>query len=352
MALPTVTVTAGSGTTVNTLAPGGQAAAASSHPVVAASDHAVAAGSSAALPFGIQGVSGGVAVPVTGTFFQVTQPVSGTVTANIGTAGTLALDATLTGGTQQSKITDGTNVASVKAASTAAVATDKAVVVAVSPNNTIASTQSGTWTVGISASQSIGLATGSNVVGAVTQSGTWNIGTITTLPALTTGSNVIGAVTQSGTWNIGTITTIPALPTGANTIGAVNLNSGTATVGGVVVKPTATAGGQTLSRVTAAASTNATNLKASAGNIIRIAVFNTAAYTVFLKLYNKASAPTVGTDTPTRTIPIPASTGFAEEYTYGRPDATGISYAITKLQADSDTTAVVAGDLIGEISWI
>lgn len=34
MALPTITVTAGTGTTVNTLANGGQAAAASSHPVV------------------------------------------------------------------------------------------------------------------------------------------------------------------------------------------------------------------------------------------------------------------------------------------------------------------------------
>lgn len=103
-------------------------------------------------------------VAVTGTFWQATQPVSGTVTANVGTTGGLALDATLTGGTAQSKITDGTNVASVKAASTAAVATDKALVVAVSPNNSVAVTgtfwqatqpvsgtvtanQGGTWTV-------------------------------------------------------------------------------------------------------------------------------------------------------------------------------------------------------------
>jgi hypothetical protein len=78
--------------------------------------------------------------PVTGTFWQTTQPVSGAVTANAGTnlnTSSLALDATLTGGTQQTKITDGTNVGSVKAASTAAVATDKALVVAVSPNNSV-----------------------------------------------------------------------------------------------------------------------------------------------------------------------------------------------------------------------
>lgn len=67
----------------------------------------------------------------------VIQPVSGTVTANIGTTNGLALDATLTGGAQTTRITDGTNTATVKAASTAAAATDKALVVAVSPNNII-----------------------------------------------------------------------------------------------------------------------------------------------------------------------------------------------------------------------
>lgn len=35
--------------------------------------------------------------PVSGTFWQATQPVSGTVTANIGTSGSLALDASVTG---------------------------------------------------------------------------------------------------------------------------------------------------------------------------------------------------------------------------------------------------------------
>lgn len=115
--------------------------------------------------------------PVSGTFWQATQPVSGTVTTappanastNIaqfgGSAVTIgqqlaaasipvilpsatittltppaaitgfALDATLTGGTQRSKITDGTNNAAVKAASTAPVAADPAVVIANSPNS-------------------------------------------------------------------------------------------------------------------------------------------------------------------------------------------------------------------------
>lgn len=108
----------------------------------------------------------------------------------------------------------------------------------------------------------------------------------------------------------------------------------------------------TSSRVNAAASTNATSLKASAGSILSIAVFNVAAYDVFVKFYNKASAPTVGTDTPVWTMPLKAGTGFFGPFPLGTFFGTGIAYAITKLQADSDTTVVVAGDVTGKIDWI
>src|SRR5260370_21617202 len=87
-----------------------------------------------------------------------------------------------------------------------------------------------------------------------------------------------------------------------------NVQSG-APVTIVAQTPTATANGATASRVNAAAPTNATSLKASAGQLYTIDVFNVAAYNVFLKLYNKASAPTVGTDTPVMTIPIQAGAG-------------------------------------------
>jgi len=110
--------------------------------------------------------------------------------------------------------------------------------------------------------------------------------------------------------------------------------------------------GMTPSRVNAAASTNATSLKASAGAIGSIDVFNVAAYDVFLKLYNKASAPTVGTDTPIWTIPIKTGTGYSRTFPYGKWFSTGVAYAITKLQADSDTTVLVAGDVTGSIDWI
>lgn len=84
--------------------------------------------------------TGTTAQPVTDNGGSLT--VDGTVTANIGTTNGLALDATLTGGTVRSKITDGTNNAAVKAGSFAALTTDPALVVAISPNNTVGITSS------------------------------------------------------------------------------------------------------------------------------------------------------------------------------------------------------------------
>lgn len=130
-----------------------------------------------------------------------------------------------------------------------------------------------------------------------------------------------------------------------------NVQSG-APVTVVAQTPTATANGATDSRVNSAATTNATSLKATAGQVYDIDVFNTALYAVYLKLYNKATAPTVGTDTPVRTIPIQAGGGYSKNFPLGKAFSTGIAYAITKNQPDSDTTAVAAGDLTGSIGWM
>jgi hypothetical protein len=115
----------------------------------------------------------------------------------------------------------------------------------------------------------------------------------------------------------------------------------------------ATANGLTSSRVVVtAANTVPTSLKATAGNLARMDLFNVATYDVFFKLYNKASAPTVGTDTPVWTIPLKAATGFSTTFLSGKSFSTGIAYAITKLQPDTDTTVLVIGDVTGSIDWI
>jgi hypothetical protein len=104
----------------------------------------------------------------------------------------------------------------------------------------------------------------------------------------------------------------------------------------------------TSSRIpSSAASTNATLAKSSEGLLFYISGFNAAVATRFLKLYNKATAPTVGTDTPLLTIAIPASSAFVLDFSRGVDFDTGIGYALTTGAADNDTGAVAAADILG-----
>lgn len=101
-------------------------------------------------------------------------------------------------------------------------------------------------------------------------------------------------------------------------------------------------------RLISAASTNATSLKASAGTLYVLYAVNLNAAVRYVKFYNKASSPTVGTDTPVATFPIPASAtgaGFAIDLGPGFDFGTGIAYATTTGAADSDTAAVAANEI-------
>ena len=98
------------------------------------------------------------------------------------------------------------------------------------------------------------------------------------------------------------------------------------------------------SRTISAATTNATNVKASGGQVYGWLVSNTNAAARYLKLYNKATAPTVGTDTPAMTILIPAGAAPPVEFSTGISFSTGIGFALTTGVADADTAAVSANE--------
>lgn len=100
--------------------------------------------------------------------------------------------------------------------------------------------------------------------------------------------------------------------------------------------------GTAYSAVTAA-STNAANIKNSAGVVFELTVANVTAATIYVKLYNKASAPTVGTDVPLVTIPVVAGAVYAAEYGIGKRFATGIAIAVTAAAPATDTAVVTAG---------
>lgn len=123
---------------------------------------------------------------------------------------------------------------------------------------------------------------------------------------------------------------------------------------GSAVTPTSdTFMGVARARVAAAASTNATSVKASPANLygFYLSAPAAAAATAFLKLYDKASAPVVGTDVPVLTIPIVSTTTLAGLVQFngdlGIPFFNGLAYAITGAVADSDTTAVAANAVHG-----
>ena len=108
-----------------------------------------------------------------------------------------AADATLTGGTQTTRITDGTNTAAVKAASVAAVATDPALVVAISPNNTVAVT--GTVTITPSGTQTVaGNLTNNNAAPAATHVGALVAVANAAAQTWTEGREVLESVDLSG----------------------------------------------------------------------------------------------------------------------------------------------------------
>jgi hypothetical protein len=105
-------------------------------------------------------------------------------------------------------------------------------------------------------------------------------------------------------------------------------------------------------RVQSAATTNATSVKASAGVLNQAILTNNAAGLAYVKFYNKASSPTVGTDVPIATIALPAN-GLPVVIAppAGIAFSTGIAYAITGLATDADTTAVLANQVTGIIGY-
>lgn len=159
---------------------------------------------------------------------------------------------------------------------------------------------------------------------------------VTRLPSIPAGTNNIGDVD---------VLTLPALPAGTNNIGDVDVLT-------LPALPAGASGGWTPSKTLSAASTNATSLKASAGQVGIIVATNTNASARFLKFYNKASSPTVGTDTPVLTFLIPGSTsGFTINCGVGFEFTTGIAFAITTGVADADTGAVAANEIVVNLGY-
>lgn len=109
-------------------------------------------------------------------------------------------------------------------------------------------------------------------------------------------------------------------------------------------------GGYTPGKLVSAATTNATVIKASAGTLGHISASNVNAAARYLKFYNKATTPTVGTDVPVLTYIIPGNTAGAGTNIPLPPQginfSTGISFAITTEATDAGSTGVAVSEIV------
>lgn len=129
----------------------------------------------------------------------------------------------------------------------------------------------------------------------------------------------------------------------------VALPAGTNTIGNVALVP-ATSGGLTMfSALSVGTSGDATNVKASAGQLYGWYISNTNAAPAYVKFYNSASAPTAGSGTPVLRIAVPgSSSGTATNINYsaGIAFSAGIGFTIVTTAPDAGSTGVAANEVI------
>ena len=154
--------------------------------------------------------------------------------------------------------------------------------------------------------------------------------------------------TQSWRFVLGTYATEP-IP--ASQVSATQPVSGTVTA--TVTPPVPT----TPYFVNSAATTNGALIITGTSGLQFLWATNEGATPAYVKLYNKATAPTVGTDVPEMIIPVPAAAagvpGVANPNTgvfVSARFALGLGIAITRNAVHTDTTAVGAGEVKVKIS--
>ena len=148
--------------------------------------------------------------------------------------------------------------------------------------------------------------------------------------------------------NAGTTDQAKAFPVVANIQGGTVTTVSTVTAVTTAGTPAAPA---TPLIINSAATTNGQLVLTGTSGLQALFASNTGAGVAYVKLYNKATAPTVGTDTPAMLIPVPAAVGGVPGTVQISPGfngyrfALGLGLAITGGASDNDTTAVAAGQV-------
>jgi hypothetical protein len=340
--------------------------------------------------------------PVTGTFWQATQPVSAvslplptgaatettlaalnTKTPAVGQT-TMAASSPVVLASDQSAVTTRTVDATASGTITtqnlvpAGVATaGSAVEIAISGHATLSIQVTGTYTGALSLQGTVNGTTWVTIGGVPLQNVNTGVASATIASATQgiliadisaySSVRVSGLAAMTGTATVSLRASMTAalvaldaaLPTGANTIGAVTLASttvtsisaGTNAIGDIGLQYRANAtGAASATHVVSAATTNAAVVKASAGRVVGWDFSNTTASWRYVKLHNQTTTPTAGASVA-RTIGVPPGGKAQISIPGGIGFATGIGMTIVTGSADADATATAVGDVIGELMW-
>lgn len=133
--------------------------------------------------------------------------------------------------------------------------------------------------------------------------------------------------------------------------GQVGLNAGTAYIGDVKVLPTISA--PSIShKVISAVGVNATLLQVGASNIDMLLMVSGAATPRFVKFYDQATIPVVGTDIPKYTFPLAVGASPLQLPPKGLNFTTGLAYAILLSVEDAGTTPfTVVGEVVAMLDY-
>ena len=97
-----------------------------------------------------------------------------------------------------------------------------------------------------------------------------------------------------------------------------------------------------------ATGTNAANIKASAGQVYAVRIFNAADYPIFVKLHDTAGVPTPGASVK-ETFSVQAGTHLVQPFEGGAGYTSGIGVSVTKFLPDGDVTPVNLNDGVVDV---
>ncbi len=102
--------------------------------------------------------------------------------------------------------------------------------------------------------------------------------------------------------------------------------------------------------------TNSNLLNSKPSKLTGMSVVNLNAAAAYLKFYDKATAPTVGTDTPKMTVILPGLNTVGNPVNISFPDGgiyfeAGLGLGLTTALADNSTAAVAANEVVLNIFY-